>query len=561
MKLIKRVITISVISAIALVANPTNQNLPVNSSIIDRQLQKPKNIPTPQKEIIDIEGAKEIELLKDDGSNKTILIKSFKIEGNTKISTAKIQESIKEYTNKELTFRQIQEVTQIITKLYRAEGYFVARAYVPAQNIEKNNNTLQIKIIEGKYGKIKVDNKSLVNDSAISNIFEKNSRSNEIIDYDELQRSIILVNERAGVKVTKAEISAGDELGTSNFDIQTIATPRADGYLILDNYGSRYTGLYRAQLLTNINSLAKVGDKLTLSGLVSSGANLKNGRVAYELPLNSYGLTADVAYSRTSYDLVKEYKHLDAYGNSNVYEAGLSYPILLESDQILFAKIKYYHKDLNDYVYREKYEDKYINSIEASLDYEKNYFMGEFPSMFFGSLDFTTGNLNSKNSNNDGKYNKIEAYISNDIAFNDMFALNTSLTAQKVLSNKNLDGNEQLSLGGVYGVKVYPYSEQSGENGYILTNEIFAQLPNIESYSHKVGLFYDIADVYREKPEYDTEFERKRLKDIGLGYYSKYKDFFAKVQVAWTANSQGIQSEKGSAHQNSKVLFQTGVVF
>lgn len=564
MKIVKRVVAISSISAVALMANPLDGNIPnlpnVNSSTINKQLQAPRDIPTKQKEIIDIEGAKNIELLKDDGSNKTILIKSFEISGNTKMSTAKIMQSIKEFENKELTFKQLQEVTQIITKLYRDKNYFVARAYLPAQNIENNNNKLQIKIIEGKYGKIKVDNKSLLSDNTIQEIFDNNSKSKGVINYDDMQKSILLVNDRAGVKVTKAQISQGDELGTSNFDIETVATPRVGGYLILDNYGSRYTGYYRAQLLTNINNLAKVGDKLTLSGLVSNGANLKNGRIAYELPLNSYGLMADIAYTRTDYSLTKEYEKLDAFGNSNVYEMGLSYPILLQTEQALFAKMKFFHKDLNDYIYNEKYENKFLNSIVTSLDYEKNYYIGNYPSRLFSTLDFTVGNVNTKNGKQDGRYSKVEAYASNEIAFNEIFGLNTSLATQKAFSNKNLDGNEQLSLGGTYGVKVYPYSEQSGDNGYIFTNEVIATLPNINSYSHKVGLFYDIADAYRVHPELDAGFERKKLKDIGLGYYSKYKDFFAKVQVAWTANSQAVKSESG-AHQNSKILFQTGVVF
>ncbi len=97
-----------------------------------------------------------------------------------------------------------------------------------------------------------------------------NSKSNEIIDYDDLQKSILLVNDRSGVKVSKAEISPGDEFGTSNFDIQTVNTARADGYLIFDNYGSRYTGEYRGQLLTNINSLAKVGAKYTNTSIIQT---------------------------------------------------------------------------------------------------------------------------------------------------------------------------------------------------------------------------------------------------------------------------------------------------
>lgn len=560
MKNINKIIILSAISSTFVLGNPNvdiPKNLP-NSSTIDRQLERPRDLPTQPKEIIDIEG-NNIELLKDDGSNKTILVKSFTIEGNTRITTGDILEAIKEFENKELTFRQLQEVTRVITKLYRKAGYFVARAYLPQQNIQMNNNVLQIKIIEGSYGKFIIDNKSLVRDGSIQDIFDL-SKSGETINYADVRKSILLVNNRAGVSVAKAEIGAGEEFGSSNFYIETIAEPRVDGYGLIDNHGSRYTGEYRTQGLVNINSLATLGDKLSLTGVVSNGANLKNGRLAYEIPLTASGLTMDLAYNRTEYKLIKEFKDLDAYGNSDVLELGFKYPLILESEQALFAKVKYYYKNFNDYILDEQYEDKYINSVVASLDYEKNYSLGKFPASLLSTINFTSGNLKSTAAKQDGKYNKIEAYISHDLMFNQIFSLNTSITAQKVFSNKNLDGSEQLSLGGAYGVKVYPYSEQSGENGYILSNEFFTELPNIARYKHKIGVFYDIADVYRENTKLDSTFERERLADVGVGYYSQYDDFFARVQMAWTANSKPIESEK-TDHQNYKILFQAGMVF
>ncbi len=163
------------------------------------------------------------------------------------------------------------------------------------------------------------------------------------------------------------------------------------------------------------------------------------------------------------------------------------------------------------------------------------------------------------NKINNGNYNRLDAYVFNSIAFNHILSLNTSLTAQKVLGNKNLDGSEDLSLGGAYGVKVYPYSEQSADNGYMINVELFTKLPSVSFYNHKIGTFYDMGNVYQEKKQ-DVTFERKTLQDIGIGYYANYKDFFAKVQMAWTVNSKPIESEKTS-HQNSKLLFQAGLVF
>lgn len=552
MRKIGKIITLSVLSSSVLLG----ANIPnLNSGTIERQIHAPK-VPLEKKENVQIQGLQS-DSVKTDINNKKIFIKDFTFSGNNVISSEILKDSISSYLNKELTYNQIQEVIAIVTKIYRDKGFFVARAYLEKQDLLKNNSVLNISILEGKYEEIKLNNNSLVNTNFLEAVLD-DVKSNEIINVDDIQKAILLINDKAGVKVSSASIEAGDTLGTSNLLLETFPTKKIDGYVVADNYGSRYTGKNRVQALVNVNSPLNIGDKITVSGLVSNGADLKNGKLAYEIPLLSNGLKADFAYSRTDYDLVKEYKDLDADGNSNIFEAGVSYPIVLKTDESLWTKIKYYHKDFNDYMNNVQYEDKSINSIVASLDYEKNYFLGEFPSRLFSNLNLTSGYLSNTSNVDDGRYNKIDTYVSNEIAFSTIFSLNTSLTAQKVLGNKNLDGSEDLSLGGAYGVKVYPDSEQSAENGYIFNAEWFTQLPNVKIYSHKIGLFYDIGDVYMENSSQDANFDRTTLQDMGVGYYSNYKDFFLRTQMAWTVNSQAVSSETSA---NSKFLIQTGMVF
>ncbi|WP_141046184.1 ShlB/FhaC/HecB family hemolysin secretion/activation protein [Aliarcobacter cryaerophilus] len=554
MRNIMKVFGLSILSSVALLgATPI-----INSGNIEKQIQAPRDIPTLKKDDIKIEGI-ENGSLKSSDSSKTVFIKDFTFAGNSAISNEELKQNLKAYVGKELSFNQIQEVLAVVTKVYRDKGYFVARAYLGKQDLVKNDNTLFISIIEGKYQEIKLNNSSLVNDNSLQAILD-NAKSNGIINIKDIERALLLINDRNGVKVSSSVVEAGKEVGSSNLNIDTTSTKRVDGYIVTDNYGSRYTGYNRVQGLININSPFNIGDKISISGLVSNGADLKNGKIAYELPLNSYGLKSDFAYTRTNYNLVEEYKSLDAKGNSNIYEAGLSYPLIRSTNENLYLKGKYYHKDMNDYMSGDKYEDKSINSFVTTLEYDKNYSIGTLPARVFANLNLTTGHLSSKNSNpNNGNYNKVDTYISNDIYFNEIFSLNTNLTAQKVLGNKNLDGSEDLSLGGPNAVKLYPYSEQSAENGYIASFELFSKLPNIASYNHKIGLFYDMGNVYQER-NLDTTFQRKTLQDIGLGYYSSFDDFFLRAQIAWNLNSKPISSEYTN-HKNSKFLVQAGWVF
>ena len=555
MRNMNKILTISLLtSSVLLGATP-------NIGDVNRQIQAPKDLPKKVTPLVDIDGVKKYkEPMSDDKSGKTIFVKDFKIENAIHISETELKSLISSFVNKDLTFSQLQEVASIITKEYRKQGYFVARAYLPIQNIQENDNVIIISIIEGNYGEFKLKNTSLVKDSVVQNMLDEAKKDN-VIATSTLERSMLLINDTPGVAVSKAELMPGAEVGSSDFDIETTPQNRVDGYVVADNYGSKYTGRNRVQALLNVNSPFNIGDKITASGLVSNGADLKNGKIAYSAPLASNGLRGEMSYSRTDYSLTKDYKYLNADGDSEIFDLGVSYPVIRTQSENLNLSLKFANKDMNDYQDSDKTADKNIKSFVASVAYLKDYSLLGLASKFDSNFNLTTGKLNSNDSNVDtGRYNKIDFYVSNLLYLNQTFSLNTNLIAQKVLGNKNLDGSEDLSLGGAYGVKLYPDSEQSAENGYIFNTELFAQFPNINQYAHKVGLFYDVGDVYMEDSSQDANFDRATLQDVGVGYYSNYKDFFLKTQMAWNLNSQEISSET-TAHSNSKLLIQAGMVF
>ena len=501
-------------------------------------------------------------------SGKTILVKSFAFSSNDHISSKVLKNLVKEYENKELTFTQITEITSIITKYYRENGYFVARAYLPVQDISKNDSVLEIAVIEGNYGEFTLNNNSLVNDSTLQSIVDNTKSKDNIISTKTLERSMLLINDTPGVVLTQADVKPGAKIGSSDFVMTAEKINRVDGYVLADNAGGRYTGKNRLMLGLNVNSPFNIGDKISLSGLVSNGADLKNGRVAYSAPLTSSGLVGEISYSQTNYELTEEYEELDAQGTAKTLEASLKYPLIRSRAENLYLNVNITNKNLEDKINSTNTTiKKDTQAVTLGLDYDKLYVLNNFNSSSNINFDIKYGNLSfddttdratdEAGANTNGNYSKLNLELSNTIFFTNKLSLDTSLKMQYALGDKNLDGSEDLSIGGSSGVKLYPDGEVSAENGYVFNAEVKYRLPNLNKLSNTIGVFYDRGRAYMSDSS-NVDSEAKSLQDVGVGYYASYDKVFGQVQVAWNANSKEVTSEPD---RNSRVLFQVGMVF
>ena len=556
-----KTISISLLTSSCLLA----ANVP-NIGDIEKQIV----VPTIEKEkasIPEIKMQKEYKAQMQD-SVKTILVKSFIFSSNDHVSSEVLNTLAKDYENKELTFTQITELTSLITKYYREQGYFVARAYLPVQNIKANGNVLEIAIIEGTYGEFKLDNKSLVKDSVVQGMLDNAKAKDNVIATNTLERSMLIINDTPGVVVTQADVKPGTQVGSSDFIIASEKTNRLDGYVLTDNAGSRYTGKNRLMAGLNVNSPFEIGDKIALSGLISNASNLLNGRVAYSAPLASNGLIGEVSYSQTTYALTKDYKDLDAQGTAKTLDASLKYPIIRSRAENLYLNVNVANKDLEDKInLTDTITKKDTQSITVCTDYDKVYVLGNFNNSSKISFNVKYGNLNFDNdadkttdaagADTNGNYSKVNLDLSNTMYLTNELSLDTALKLQYALGNKNLDGSEDFSVGGSSGVKIYPDSELSAENGYVFNAELKYKLPNVNSLKSTVGVFYDRGRAFMSNND-NVDFEAKSLQDVGLGYYASYDQVFGQVQVAWNANSDEITSEP---NRNSRVLFQAGMVF
>lgn len=568
----KRIVLTSIIaSSVLLGANTPNVDAIQNSISVPKAIEDKQE--SKKNELIDIGGKKVYEpMMIDDKSGKKILVKNIVFDGNNHILNDELNSLLDEYKNKELNFADMQNVASVVTKLYRDKGYFVARAYVPKQNIQENSNVLKISVIEGNYGEFKLTNKSNVNDSIVQGMLDDAKARDNVVSTDTLERSMLIINDTPGVMVTKADVKPGNEVGSSDFVIETAPTALYDGYVVGDNAGSKFTGENRLMSGINLNSALNLGDKLSVSGLISNGEDIKNYKVGYEVPLMSNGLKGQTNYSKTDYNLVKMGQTTpdgiyDGY--TSTVEAGISYPIIRTRMENLNFTSLYSNKELKDYYSEAISKNREINSVKVGLDYTKNHTLLGFDSSSKVETFYTLGKLNIKDKdsndqdktgvNNQGTYSKVNVNLGNQTQFNPTYSLNTNVKTQYALNNKNLDGSEDFTLGGMEGVKVFSDGEQSVENAIMFNTEFQIKLPEIENLNHKIGFFYDVASGDMSNSDKDSQFKRRTLQDIGIGYYTNYKTAFTKLQIARVIGNEDIESE--NVGDISRILFQAGFSF
>ena len=138
-------------------------------------------------------------------------------------------------------------------------------------------------------------------------------------------------------------------------------------------------------------------------------------------------------------------------------------------------------------------------------------------------------NADQTSAKTHGEYKKATLNLSRLQRLAEKTSLKLNLIQQ--FAFKNLDSSEDFSLGGAYGVRAYPASEASGDEGTLFTVELQQRL------TQKISVFgfYDYGCIKTNHTEWTTTGipNSYHLEGIGGGIaYIKPRDFFVKATIA-----------------------------
>ncbi len=223
----------------------------------------------------------------------TFPVNGFRFTRNTVFGDAELQPLLKNFVGKELSLADLQRAADVITAYYRERGYFVARAYVPAQEIR--DGIVEIMVLEGKLDRVNLKPQTEIR--LQPEVVERTLRAalppGEVIREADLERGLLLLNDLPGIAV-RSVISPGAELGTSTITAEVSEGPLVSGGVDADNFGNKFTGSNHLGATLNLNDPLGYGDFLTLRLVGSSDSGY--GRLGYQIPLGYSGLRLSGIY-------------------------------------------------------------------------------------------------------------------------------------------------------------------------------------------------------------------------------------------------------------------------
>jgi hemolysin activation/secretion protein len=470
-----------------------------------------------------------------------IPVRSLRVTGNTLYSEAELI-AIAGFTPGDLALAELRGMASRIEDHYRRNGYFVAQAYLPAQDVK--DGAVTIAVIEGRYGSITLRNQTNLSDSLAYGLL-RGLNSGDPIASAPLENRLLLLSDLPGVHV-RSNLVPGAAPGVFDLIVEVTPGRRVTGSVEADNAGDRYTGQYRLGATVNFNNLAGLGDVLSFR-VLTAGNGLNYGRASYQIQLGK--ATVGVAYTALEYELEKEFAPLRAHGTAQIATIYGSYPLVRSRNTSHYAVGALDFKTFRDEVDATSTvtdKDILVGTVGAH-GYHRDGLGGGGLSTYslagsFGNLDIRTPAalaVDGATAQANGHYSKFGFTATRLQTVKGPFSLYGAISGQ--LASKNLDISEKMVLGGPYGVRAYPVGEAYADEGLLAVLEARLALPKFSGQVGQMELvaFVDAGTVRINEDPWTTADNRRTLSGYGIGLnWVDYNNFFVNLAYARKLGSE-----------------------
>ncbi|MEH2127137.1 ShlB/FhaC/HecB family hemolysin secretion/activation protein [Nostoc sp.] len=269
-------------------------------------------------------------ILEQDDSNARFRVDRIEVLGSTVFKAEQFAAVTNPFVGRELTFAELLQVKDAITKLYTDNGYVTTGALITPQTIEAG--TIKIQVIEGSLQEIKIVGNRRLHTQYIRDRIKLGA--GKPLNVPRLIEKLQLLRLNPRIQNLSAELQTGVQPGTNVLQVEVKEAETFKLTASLDNGRSPSVGSFRRGVDLQEANLLGLGDTLSLGYANTDGSNTINAN--YTLPINAHNGTLSFAFSQGWNRVIeKPFSVLDIQSNTRSYELGYRQPLVQKPTQEL----------------------------------------------------------------------------------------------------------------------------------------------------------------------------------------------------------------------------------
>lgn len=432
--------------------------------------------------------------------NVRFVLREVKIEGATAIAPERFADLYKKFVGMEVSLEIPWMLAGEITERYRNAGYFLTRAYVPAQRIK--DGVVTINVVEGYIGKVEL--KHPVASNRVVKGYIDRLVAQRPIRAAAVESFLLRVNDLPGLSFRGVLTATGEKEADEGAVKLTLApTDKAGkGSFSIDNFSSRFLGPQEASLTYQKSFLPLQQTSVSLLTGVPSD-KLKFGTIEHSAAI-APDVTVSVGGGMTKAHPGFSLKRFDIDSVSKTGNIGVTYQPIRQRDENLSAKLSLEARNVRSDILGTPLTRDQVRAARALLSYDKTDQWNGYnvaTTTFSRGLDILgasqEGQLNLSRAGATPDFWKAEFTLARLQGLSRDWSLLASASGQ--MASTSLYSSEQFGYGGQSFGRAYDASEITGDQGLSASLELrYGGWSQLSFISLSPYLFYDIGKAWNK---------------------------------------------------------------
>ena len=480
-------------------------------------------------------------------------VDQIEVVGSTVFTPEQFAAITNPFIKREITFADLLQVKDAITKLYTDKGYATTGALIAPQTLEAG--VVKIQVIEGSIQEIKITGNKRLQSQYIRDRIQL--AATQPLNIPRLLESLQLLRLDARIKSLSAELQSGVTPGTN---ILQVEVEEADTFKLtatLDNGRSPSVGSFRRGVDIQEANLLGLGDTLSVGYTNTDGSNTVS--LNYTLPINPRNGTVFFSFNQGWNHVIETpFSVLDIQSNTHSYELGYRQPLLQKPTQELAIGLSFSRQESQTELgidnigpFRlspgaDANGSTRISALRFFQEYTQRSQQQVFAlrSQFSWGLSWFDANISSDQPDSRFFAWRGQTQWLRQLAPETLFLARGDIQ----LANDSLVPLEQFGLGGQLSVRGYRQDLLLTDNGMLLSAEFRLPIVRATGIGGVLQLtpFIDIGTGWNYKgqnPSPDT------LVGTGLGLLWRQGDNFS-ARLDWGIGLTSVEGEKRSLQEN-----------